>query len=311
MKKRIIKGLLFVTLLTLIFSNNLLVNADSGFDTDYDSSSSWDSDYSSSWDDNDYSSSWDDNDYSSSWDNDDYSSSGGSSYSSGGIEDNMLFSIGMTLIVFTIIIMLIPQKKEEKEENQKILIYDPGKEQKKHIEKMKVLIPNFDVNEFLNDRYNDYIDIQHAWSDFDYNALRLKLTDEIYNQYIMQLETLKRKQQKNVMYDFRYINSRITSVTENTNQIIVGIHLTTEFIDYIEKNNIVVRGSKNFRVRMHYSLVFVCDKTSTTTNSCPNCGAPLTKTSSQICPYCKTLIKTKSTNWRLSKKYAISQKKGG
>ena len=51
----------------------------------------------------------------------------------------MLFSIGMTLIVFTIIIMLIPQKKEEKEENQKILIYDSVKEQKKHIEKMIVI----------------------------------------------------------------------------------------------------------------------------------------------------------------------------
>ena len=50
--------------------------------------------------------------------------------------------------------------------------------------------------EFKKERYNDYVSIQEGWMNFNYQLLRDKLTDELYNQYEMQLETLKTKNQK-------------------------------------------------------------------------------------------------------------------
>ena len=52
------------------------------------------------------------------------------------------------------------------------------------------------MEQFILNRYQDYLAIQNAWMEFDYDVLGNKTTNELYNQYLMQLETLKTKGQK-------------------------------------------------------------------------------------------------------------------
>lgn len=136
------------------------VKADSGFDTSYDSGgSSWDSSSSSD------------------WDSGNYSSSGGGSF------------IG--LIIFTVIFIIAIKSALDKSKSTNVhpSIVDSSLSD----DEIRKYIPNFDRNKFITDRFNDYVQIQNAWMNFDYNTLRSKLTDELYNQYAMQLDTMKVK----------------------------------------------------------------------------------------------------------------------
>lgn len=164
------------------------------------------------------------------------------------------------------------------------------------------------VADFLDKRYVDLVQIQEAWMDFDYDTLRSKTTDELYNQYSMQLDTLKIKGQKNIMKEFVYNDAMITKVTRENNNLTVTIELITNFYDYIvNANNTTIRGHKNDKVRMHYELTFVKSVKKSKDDTCPSCGAKLEDVSSQQCPYCKSTITKDSSSWILSKKEAKGQ----
>ena len=270
-KKKIITLGIIATAIISIFCIFPSVNADSGFDSSYDGGgssggSSWSGGGSSS-----------------------YSSSGGGS---GG-------SIILNIIIYAIIIIWI---KNSRNKTARSLNHT----REMNIDKIKEILPNFNAQEFLQARYQDYKDIQEAWMNFDYDKLRTKVTDELYNQYEMQLQTLSVKGEQNIMSDFVYHDAMVTNVTKENNQITVTIELKVSFYDYIVKNKNIVRGTKTRKIQMHYELIYVCNNTQQ--NICPNCGAPLEKTASQTCPYCGSTIAAVSENWVLSKKEAKKQR---
>ena len=161
--------LILIIPVLLITISTQKVKADSGFDTSYDSGgSSWDSSSSSD------------------WDSGDYSSSGGGSF------------IG--LVVFTVIFIIAIKSALDKSKATNVHPSMVGSSLSD--DEIRKYIPNFDRNKFITDRFNDYVQIQNAWMNFDYNTLRSKLTDELYNQYAMQLDTMKIKNEQNIMRDF-------------------------------------------------------------------------------------------------------------
>lgn len=288
--------ILIVGITLFINDKSMIVNirTDSGFDSSYDSGS-WDSGSSwggsSSWDN---SSSWDS---SFDWDN----SSSSHSYSSrGGGKNGWMFIV--TIIITVIIILVIDMKAKKKTNN----IGQQELHKKENLETLKKVIPNFDEEKFLNERYLDYVTIQEAWMNFDYETLRQKLTDELYNQYIMQLDTLKLKKQQNIMSDFIYKDANIITVTMAQDKLSVEIELTVEFFDYIEKENKVVRGSDSRKIIMNYLITFVCSQNNQA-DTCPNCGAKVEDSASKKCPYCNSVITGLSKEWVMSKKEAKGQ----
>lgn len=275
MNKRVITILILLSLFTCIYSfTPTKVTADSGFDTSYDSGgwSSTDSDWSSS-----------------------------SSYSSDGEpltpEGTLIFFI----VIIIIVIIAIVQNQKANSPNS--LTINPHNIDENIIKKY---IPEFNKEQFLNDRYNDYLKVQDDWMNFNYDGLREILTDELYNQYTMQLDTLKIKNQKNIMKNFYLRNSDITNIREENGTLIVDVEMIISFIDYIEKDGKAVRGSKNSLVHQHYSMTFVM--VPTPIDKCPNCGAKLEDKASQVCPYCRSNIARVGNKWVLSKKESLRQK---
>lgn len=57
--------------------------------------------------------------------------------------------------------------------------------------------------------YQIYYDIQMAWMDFDYDVLKTLVTDELFHMYKNQLETLKMKNQQNIMSNFELVQKRL------------------------------------------------------------------------------------------------------
>ena len=165
------------------------------------------------------------------------------------------------------------------------------------------------MEQFILNRYQDYLAIQYAWMEFKYDMLSNKTTNELYNQYQMQLETLKTKGQKNVMKEFLYVDGMITSVSKVNNQTAVTVEIVTKFYDYIinEKNQVIIRGNDSKKVSMHYRMVFIKNNSLKLKTHCPKCGAELKNTSTNVCEFCRTKITKETEEWLLAEKECISQ----
>ena len=66
-------------------------------------------------------------------------------------------------------------------------------------EEIKAMLGDIDINQLITDRFQQFVDIQTGWMNFDHELLRTKLTDELYNQYAIQLDTMQVKNQQNIM----------------------------------------------------------------------------------------------------------------
>ena len=146
-----------------------------------------------------------------------------------------------------------------------------------------------------------------AWMEFDYDKLKELLTDELYNNYCTNLESLKLKEQKNVMKGFDLSNIKLTGLKEENNLYIATIVLNVKFYDYIiDKKGNVLRGSDSRKVNNTYKLTFIRskDKEKDIIN-CPRCGAPVLGNATGICEYCGSKLINDTYDWVLSKKEII------
>ncbi len=287
MKKSVFKEIIlivvvtFAVLATAFYASPTDVITDSGFDTSYDSGGSSTGGYSSS------------SDYHS-------SSSTGGDLSSEGVA---LLLISLAIVFVPIVIISIISIRTDKK-----LAMSLDKTKSISEEDFKKYIKDESMEDFLLARYQDYLAIQFAWMEFKNELLSEKTTNELYNQYVMQLETLKIKKQKNIMKDFIYTDSMITDITNKDNQLAVTIELITNFYDYItdETSKVIIRGDNTAKVEMHYQMVFVKNNDVKRTR-CPNCGAKLKKTSTDTCEFCKTKITKETEEWLLAKKECLQQ----
>ena len=174
-------------------------------------------------------------------------------------------------------------------------------------------LTKFNINKDLlhKEIYDIYVRVQEAWSTFTLENVKDVLSDEIYNMYESQLATLKTKNEKNVMSDFKYINCTITSIREdedkNTKIIVAALEVNCK--DYLvnSKNNKLLRGNKNIHDYLYELRFKMSDKTNV--ENCPNCNAKLEDLGSSVtCKYCGTKINRDSTNLVLIKKQMLRQR---
>lgn len=288
MKKRERVIFIILLLLCLLFPIHRL-SADSGWDGGYDSGGS--SDWGSS------SSDWGSS--SSDWDSSDWSSSGGS-YSSGSLDPFMV----MAIIAFIVIIFVISNKTSQRAMVQSTTL---GRVNPYDINKVKAVLIDFDEDKFKEKAYELYQEIQVAWMDFDKDSIRKCVTDELYNTYSAQLSTLKIKNQKNIMKDFKLLNSSIIGMEIKEKMVSLTIKMKVECYDYVvDKEGKTLRGNDKQKVIYEYTMTFnkgVSDRP----NKCPNCNAPLDNVNSSKCPYCDSNIINESYDWVLAKKQVLSQ----
>ena len=162
-------------------------------------------------------------------------------------------------------------------------------------------------DEFLKDRFNDYVVVQEAWMNFDYKTLKDKLTNELYNQYEMQLETLKTKNEKNIMKDIKYTDSYVVKLTEENDVVSMSIILVVEQKDYIEKDGKCVRGDSSKINYMKYRITYISNLKDVK-KKCPNCGNSLKDVAGQTCPSCRSVITFTPKKWVMAKKEVIEQR---
>ena len=288
---------IIIALILAIISFNLIyipIKADSGWDSDYDydyGSSDWGSDY--------------DYDYDSGW--------GSSSYSSGSYSgDPDWIFIFTTVIMIIIIFYYISNNNNRNRPSSGRRSSTTKLNNYQDIDTTKIVAvdPTLNASEFKSKAFTIYKDIQTAWMNFDTETIRKLTTDEIYNMYSSQLETLKLKKQKNIMKDITLLESKIIDIKKENDVITTSVYLKVKCYDYVikEATNEVVRGKNNQKIVIEYILSFV--KSATNNNNeekCPNCGAPVEINSSATCPYCDSTLVKNSSDYVMSKKTCIGQ----
>ena len=158
----------------------------------------------------------------------------------------------------------------------------------------------------LDECYEIFINVQNAWMNFDYDSLRKETTDNLYNTYYNQLQSLVLKGQKNVMSDFELVEYRLIKLSKKNSITTVKMELEVKFYDYIvDSSNKVVRGKKRKKVHMLYDLTYVYNEEAI--EECPNCNAKISK-EENICSYCKTTIPSIRGKMKLSTKKCIRQR---
>lgn len=211
----------------------------------------------------------------------------------------LLFTLGVFIILcipFSIAILFLtfPFIGSSKSTKRKPITISKGLPKDEH------------VNKILDEGYSIFCGIQDAWMNFDYDKLRLLVSDELYNMYNNQLNTLKIKDQKNIMSDFKRIDMSLITDEEINEIRTIVMELQVSFYDYIvNKDNKVVRGKKNKKVEMLYRLTFVSNSAPIT--KCPNCGADIVDLET-ICKYCHSHLPIVSGKMKLAKKNVLSQK---
>ena len=158
--------------------------------------------------------------------------------------------------------------------------------------------------------FNIYKRIQYAWMNFDEDALRALTTDEMYNMYLMQMDTLKVKNQKNIMYDIKYLGSKIVDRKEENGQETIIINMQVSCYDFIidTTTNKPVRGMPNKLNNYNYELTFVKTSDNKELEICPGCGAPVKGNNSGKCEYCGSILISKNYTLVMSKKKMLIQK---
>lgn len=219
---------------------------------------------------------------------------------------SIIFLIVSIIIIATIIIKttkkpsyLYPAKQPN---NNNIIPFE--------IIKITKILPDFNYEAFKLETYEIYKKIQIAWMNFDNASLRDLVTDQMYNMYVSQLETLKVKDEQNVMRDFELLDFEITNMENDSMNISIKVDALISCYDYIinKTKNKTLRGKDNRKVVYHYQMTFIKSINNNTANNfCPNCGAPVKDKASRKCTYCNSIIVSDIHDWVLSKKQVIDQ----
>lgn len=297
MKKKILALIMAIFLVSC--GNFIIASADSGWDYDYD----FDYDTGSDWD-------WD-YDSGSDWDYDSDYDFGlgyviGSIGGGGGSGWGALF----TVAIIVIIIVVLSNRK-----GRNVTFTNPYSNTGNNIpptlgDEAFRNYSNFNKDKFLSEAFEIYKGVQIAWSNFDYDTLRKLTTDEMYNMYKMQLDTLSIKNEKNIMKDFNKSFIGITDISEVNGVLTVKVRLNVSQKDYVVNSttNQVTRGNANMSFNVAYDLTFVNNVNKEVLKNCPNCGAPISNIGSQKCEYCNAdLVGNSTDNWVLAKKETVKQ----
>ena len=284
------KNLLWIILLIAmtILTHFTYVRADSGWDSSYDSGSSWSS--------SDYG--WSSSDYGRS------SHSSGSSSSSDGID------LGFFIVFMLVIIFIgLANKGGAVKRTAPTRIVTPLPSTTVTDEDLKKY--GIDKEQFKQMVYDKYVEIQKAWMNFEYDKLKELLTNELYNSYIMQLDALKLKNEQNIMSDFTLVDVRIIGLKEEYGILNVETYLNVTMYDYVvDKDKNVVRGDDKHKIDIKYTITFVrTAEEGEPVTKCPSCGAEIEGVTGGQCEYCRTLIVVDAKNFVMSKKTCVGQRK--
>ncbi|HWP21593.1 MAG TPA: Tim44-like domain-containing protein [Candidatus Cryosericum sp.] len=260
----------------------------------------------------------------SSWDSGSSWSSGSTYDSSSYDSDGSISSVGclggnlFTLIIIVIVVITVLRYMRSGQQSGGTNVYQAAQEEPGlPLDTLKQKDPNFNEQALLEKVGNQYIQMQNAWQNKDWEPMRAIMTDALYNQMARQLQTLVDAKQTNYVERIAVLETRISRYAVEADNDVLVVRLSTRITDYTkdDRTDAIISGSTTRELFMVYDWKLIRQKDQKTLNqpsvtqiSCPNCGAPLDINHSGKCPYCSTIVTLKDHDWALSVIKGISQR---
>lgn len=294
MKKKKIFGLCTALCVALLIAFALFASADFGSysgNSDYGSSSGYDSS-----DDYDYGSGYYDTDYDDS-------------------DEEMSLGISV-IVVFGIIIYCIVVGTRKSKPKPYVNTQTKPAPVLIPIEKYISVDANFDPSKLKDKISNLYVKMQNCWTKRNIEELRPYFTDALFNQFKTQLESMKKAGRTNYVENIAVLGVDISGYKTDGKNDYIYLSVNTRIVDYtlIDSTGEVVSGSKTAEkfMKYEYELSRPCGyKTPETEElksvTCPHCGAAVSVNESAKCPYCDSIIEVSEHDFVISSIKGISQ----
>ena len=165
-----------------------------------------------------------------------------------------------------------------------------------------------------------YVQLQHAWQAKDLKPVRPYLTDALFQQYDLQLNSYRNTGTTNVMENITVQNVTLSGWKRQGEEDLIVAVLRARLRDYVieDATGKLVRGSRTAEKIMEYEYTMTRPrgvKTGTAggmqTVNCPNCGSALSINQSTVCPYCGSTVQAPAANWVISEIKGLSQRTVG
>ncbi len=180
--------------------------------------------------------------------------------------------------------------------------------------------PFFTEAEMREKVSNLYSEMQRAWENQDWEPMRARMTDDLYNQMWRQLQELVTRNQINRVERVAIISVALVNFYQDQQNDNLVIRLTTRITDYtIERTTgKLVSGDPRREKFMTYEWTMIRSLGVKTpapdvggpqevSRNCPHCGAPIDLTQSARCSYCGSIVTAPEFDWVLSNIKGISQ----
>lgn len=117
---------------------------------------------------------------------------------------------------------------------------------------------NINFDEFRDISCRKFKEIHDAMSQENLDLLKLNITKDLYDYYVLELDKMNKINIKNIMKDFEFIDFKIFNINDEYN-LQIDVYLRVRMIDYeIDINsNKIINGSDNQKSDLEFELTFI------------------------------------------------------
>lgn len=171
--------------------------------------------------------------------------------------------------------------------------------------KIKSVDPSLDVKEFKEFAFEKFKGYCDAFTAFDFSLLKEQLSNNLYEEEVLELESLKKRNLRNIISNVKNVYCQINNIQVINNVEKVDIILTTQSKDYIvniSDSDVVMSGSKRDIQEKTYLITFIKEELHA---ACLKCGGEV---QNDHCLYCRAINTQKESNWVISKIKLLKQR---
>lgn len=184
-----------------------------------------------------------------------------------------------------------------------------GLDEEATIATIKGIDEEFSPLEFKDFANQVLVNIQKAWQDKDFDAMRNMESDALYNVHAKQLEEYVKNKKTNCMTNLKIKDTKIAKYEKNGDYDCIHVKIHAMIRDYVvdDASGKVIEGDSKTTFIRDYDLTFIRrsgvkskGSYTDTLTKCPNCGADIKLSSSGQCEYCKSVVTNGDHKWVLN-----------